>query len=55
MKSKICLDMYVLTIILLAMVVIGFGIRELMLISEENQMNKGIDLRLNHLGELQVR
>jgi len=55
MKNKICLDMYLLTIILLAMVVIGFGIREMMLISEENQNATALDLRLKHLGELQVR
>lgn len=55
MKRKICLDMYILTIIMLAMVVLGMGIREIMLLSEENYSIKGIDLRMNHLGELNVR
>ncbi len=54
MKNKICLDMYVLTLIMLSMVALGFGIRAMMY-KEPSQPKFSLDLRSDHLGSLQVR
>lgn len=55
MKNKICLDMYILTIVMLIAVLLGVGIREFMLLQERDVTVHCLDMRLNHLGELQVR
>jgi len=55
MKNKVCLDMYILTLVMLAMVLLGMGIRELILLQERDVHVHCLDMRVNHLGELQVK
>lgn len=55
MKNKICLDMYLLTLIMLLMVLLGIGIRELVLLNEREVTVHCLDMRLKHIGEMQVK
>jgi hypothetical protein len=47
--------MYVLTLIMLGMVILGIGIRELILLNERDIHVHCLDMRMEHLGELQVQ